>query len=89
MDGAVARATDEQEGTMVKGQTMLGYTVGGEKPAGSTLASIFAEYCAGIRDGRDLQAYYDKLSRMTPGELKRLGLTRDDIARVVATRRPE
>ena len=89
MDGAVARFADEQEGTMVKGQTISGYTVAGDKPAGSTLASIFAEYCAGIRDGRDLQAYYDSLSRMTPGELKRLGLTRDDITRVVATRRPE
>jgi uncharacterized protein YjiS (DUF1127 family) len=40
-----------------------------------------------VRDGRDLQAHYDELSRMTPGELKRLGLTREDITRFVATRR--
>jgi hypothetical protein len=77
----------EQEGTMVKGQTISSYPVAGEKPAGSRLASIFAEFCAGVRDGRDLQAHYDELSRMTPGELKRHGLTREDITRFVATRR--
>jgi uncharacterized protein YjiS (DUF1127 family) len=87
MDGAVTRSADQQEGTMVKGQTISGYPVAGEKPAGSRFASIFAEFCAGVRDGRDLQAQYDELSRMTPGELKRLGLTREDITRFVATRR--
>jgi hypothetical protein len=74
---------------MAKSQTISGYTVAGNKSSGSRLASIFAEFCAGIRDGRDLQAHYDELSRMTPGELKRLGLTRDDITRAVASRRPE
>lgn len=73
---------------MLKGQTISGYPVAGEKPAGK-LATFFSEFCAGVRDGRDMQAQYDALSRLTPGELKRLGLTRDDIARVVATRRPE
>ena len=71
---------------MAKSQTISSYTVAGEKPAGSGLASIFAEYCAGVRDGRDMQAHYDELSRMTPGELKRLGLTREDITRFVVTR---
>jgi uncharacterized protein YjiS (DUF1127 family) len=68
---------------MVKGQTISGYADAGS----SRLASIFAEFCAGIRDGRDMQAHYDELSRMTPGELRRLGLTRDDITRVAARRR--
>ena len=45
----------------------------------------FADLLAGIRDGLDMQARYDALSRLTPLELARLGLSRGDISRVVAT----
>jgi len=70
---------------MAKSQTISGYSVADAKRGGPKLASIFADFVAGVRDGRDMQAHYDELSRMTPGELKRLGLTREDIARIVAT----
>jgi len=72
---------------MAKSQTINGYPVADAKRGGPRLAAIFADFIAGAREGRDMQARYDELSRMTPGELKRLGLTREDIARVVATQR--
>lgn len=71
---------------MVKSETISGFPVASEKATGPRLSAIFAEFCAGIRDGRDMQAHYDELARMTPGELKRLGLTRDDITRVAMRR---
>jgi uncharacterized protein YjiS (DUF1127 family) len=70
---------------MAKSQIINGYPVAEARRGGPRLASIFSDFVVGARDGRDMQARYDELSRMTPGELKRLGLTREDIARVVAT----
>jgi hypothetical protein len=72
---------------MAKSQSINGYPVAEAKRGGPRLAGIFSDFIAGARDGRDMQAHYEELSRMTPGELKRHGLTREDIARVVATQR--
>jgi uncharacterized protein YjiS (DUF1127 family) len=53
------------------------------KPERSRRRRWFAELWAGAADGLNMQAHYDRLSRLSKSELAQLGLTRDDISRVV------
>jgi hypothetical protein len=55
------------------------------EPVSSSVAAFIAEFCAGVRDGRDIEARYNVLARMSADDLGRLGLTRADIARVAVT----
>ena len=48
---------------------------------GPAIRRFFANLFAGIREGRDIQVRYDRLVRLTDGELAQLGLTRFDIPR--------
>lgn len=48
----------------------------------SAILDFFAEMFAGMHEGRDIEMRYHALSRMTPSQLKALGLTRADIGRV-------
>jgi hypothetical protein len=49
------------------------------------IASFIAEFCAGAREGLEIQARYDALARKSDKELAALGLTRDDIGRAAVT----
>ncbi len=46
-----------------------------------------AAFCAGARQGREIEARYHELARKSAADLARLGLTRSDIARVALTGR--
>ena len=46
-----------------------------------------AAFCAGARQGRDIETRYHDLARKSAPDLARLGLTRSDIARVAVTGR--
>jgi hypothetical protein len=46
----------------------------------SAVIAICADFCAGARQGRDIEAYYHQLSCRSKPDLERLGLTRSDIA---------
>ena len=48
----------------------------------SPILDFFAECRAGMQDGKLIEMRYHMLSCMTPSELKALGMTRSDIARV-------
>jgi hypothetical protein len=52
------------------------------------IASIVSDYVAGARDGLAMARRYDALSALPASHLARLGLTRADISRVVATDAP-
>ena len=52
------------------------------------IASIVSDYVAGARDGLAMARRYDALSALPASRLARLGLTRADISRVVATDAP-
>ena len=45
------------------------------------VVDFLAEFWAGAREGLEIQARYDALSRKSDKELAALGLTRDDIGR--------
>jgi hypothetical protein len=47
-----------------------------------------AEFCAGARQGREIEARYHALSQRSTPDLARLGLTRADVARAALTGRP-
>ena len=51
---------------------------------GTTFVTSFAEFCAGIRDGKEIEARYRRLSRMSNSELADIGLTRADLHVAVA-----
>ena len=53
----------------------------------SSVAAFFADFCAGARDGREIQARCNVLARMSAAELGSLGLTRADIGRAAVTGR--
>jgi hypothetical protein len=53
----------------------------------STLAASFVEFCAGAREGREIEARYAALTRKSNAELATIGLTRFDIARAALTGR--
>ena len=44
-----------------------------------------AEFCAGARQGRDIEECYHALDRRSGPDLARLGLARTDIARAALT----
>ena len=46
-----------------------------------------AAFCAGARQGREIEVRYHDLARKSASDLARLGLTRSDIARVAVTGR--
>jgi hypothetical protein len=52
------------------------------------IAEFLAKFYAGIEDARAMADRYERLSRMTSGELRRRGLTRDDISRAVVSGHP-
>jgi hypothetical protein len=65
------------------------------KTATTRIDSVFAavvgacaDFCAGARQGRDIETRYHALSRRSAPDLARIGLTRADIARVALTGRP-
>jgi len=47
----------------------------------STVVASCAQFCAGVRQGRDIEARYHTLSRRSGPDLARLGMTRSDVAR--------
>jgi hypothetical protein len=49
------------------------------------ISTIIAEFCAGAREGLEIQARYDALARKSDKELAALGLTRDEIGRAAVT----
>jgi hypothetical protein len=46
----------------------------------AAMVASCAEFCAGARQGRDIEARYHSLNRRSGPDLARLGLTRTDIA---------
>jgi len=51
----------------------------------SAVVAACANFCAGAREGRVIEARYDALARKSTSELAQLGLTRPDIARAALT----
>ena len=47
----------------------------------AAVIAFCAEFCAGARQGREIELRYLELSRKSTPELSRLGLTRADIGR--------
>ena len=47
----------------------------------SAFASRFAEFCAGARDGLEIEARYDALTRKSDSDLAAIGLERHDVTR--------
>ncbi len=47
----------------------------------STMIVSCAEFCAGARQGRDIEQRYHSLNRRSGPDLAKLGLSRTDIAR--------
>ena len=45
------------------------------------LIRLAANFLDAVMEGRRISERYDRLSHMTPSELNRIGLTRDDIPR--------
>jgi len=54
-------------------------TTSESKHSESEFFTEFAKFCAGIRDGREIEICYKKLSLMSDRELTELGLTRAEI----------
>ena len=52
-----------------------------DTPSHLTLGEIAIAFFEGIAEGRDMEIRYERLSRLSPAELARLGLTRQDIPR--------
>ncbi len=51
----------------------------------STVVTTCAEFCAGARQGRDIEERYHTLSRRSGPDLARLGMNRSDVARAALT----
>jgi hypothetical protein len=47
----------------------------------NSLVASFAEFCAGAREGQEIEARYRTYSRMSGPDLAELGMTRSDIYR--------
>jgi len=54
----------------------------------AAVVGFCAEFCAGARHGREIEARYHALSQRSTPDLARLGLTRADMARAALTGRP-
>ena len=54
----------------------------------NALVASFAEFCAGVRDGQDIEARYRDYSRMSGPDLAAIGLSRNDIYRAALLGRP-
>ena len=52
-------------------------------PAGivNSLVASFAEFCAGAREGREIEARYRSYSRMSGPDLAAIGMSRSDVYR--------
>lgn len=58
-------------------------------PTGWTgLVASFSEFCAGVRDGQEIETRYRELSRMSRPDLAKIGLNRPDIYRAALLGRP-
>ena len=51
----------------------------------SAVTAYIADVLAGAREGREIAARYDRLSRMSRTDLARLSLTHADVARAALT----
>lgn len=51
----------------------------------SNVVTSCAEFCAGARQGRDIEQRYHTLIRRSGPDLARLGMTRSDVARAALT----
>ena len=51
----------------------------------SAAVAACANFRAGAREGREIEARYDALARKSSSELAQLGLTRSDIGRAALT----
>ena len=51
----------------------------------SVMAASIAEFCAGAREGREIETRYNELCRKSATELEQMGLTRADVARAALT----
>jgi hypothetical protein len=54
----------------------------------NALVTSFAEFCAGVRDGQEIEARYRAYSRMSGPDLAAIGLSRNDIYRAALVGRP-
>lgn len=54
----------------------------------STLVTSFSDFCAGARDGREIETRYRTYSRMSGPDLAELGMSRADIYRAALLGRP-
>ena len=54
----------------------------------SRFVASFSEFCAGVRDGQDIEARYRAYSRMSHAELAELGMSRADVYRAALLGRP-
>jgi len=72
---------------MLKLHTFSDHTLISAPPGRRSKARYLARVLAGIRDGGEMQARYEQLAHMSDSDLAKLGLTRDDIMRVVLTAR--
>jgi hypothetical protein len=74
--------SSRQEQAMI---TVTAKTANGRLAVFSAVVAAFADFRAGAREGREIEARYDALARKSASELAQLGLTRDDIARAALT----
>jgi hypothetical protein len=51
----------------------------------SAVVAACADFRAGVREGREIEARYNALARKSTTELAQLGLTRNDITRAALT----
>jgi hypothetical protein len=51
----------------------------------AAMVASCAEFCAGARQGRDIEECYHALDRRSGPDLAKIGLTRNDIARAALT----
>ena len=68
---------------MLKTDTFPAYSVAVDTPRGSQLAGFFAEFFAGMREGREMEARYNALSHLSNTDLAHRGLSRATITRAI------
>lgn len=54
----------------------------------NALVSSFSEFCAGVRDGQEIEARYRTYSRLSGPDLGAIGMNRSDIYRAALLGRP-
>ena len=54
----------------------------------TSLVASFSEFCAGARDGQEIEARYRTYARMSGPDLAELGMRRADIYRAALVGRP-